>query len=244
MASLEMWSGFARQCGADMVAWINQTDALRKRNLSGVCNAITRDWAASCQGIRARGAFMNKFRLVDAQGRFFSHCVPEEYIQKQDELRTDAAWQLRVLKMVNAAANDSAKKFPNDLKLIEKANEECVRLETMFRGGPDCKEYFEFDTPQEVMDHVRSMDYESSVYILHMLKDGAGHAVGIEFVPGKDKTGEGPGQKGYPPFYQFIDPNTGLFLFDAFRGLQVFFTVPVVKFYAPKNYDTYKLYVY
>jgi hypothetical protein len=79
------------------------------------------------------------------------------------------------------------------------------------------------------------MDYESSVYILHMLKDGAGHAVGIEFVPGKDKTGEGPGQKGYPPFYQFIDPNTGLFLFDAFRGLQVFFTVPVVKFYAPKT---------
>jgi hypothetical protein len=243
MAELKYWQDIAKKLKGEIVVWINQTEALRGTNSEGVCNAMTREWIASFKSIRSRGAFFHKFWRIDAQGLFLPYSVPAEYIQKQDALQAETARLRRFIAWFDAIAADYKKKHPEDKKLIEWSDEQSMLYELRMRGGPGCTTYLQYDTVDEVLGYLQAMEGgDRSAFTLHMLKDGRGHALAFEFLPGKEK-GEGhPKDSSYPALYQFLDPNTGWFAFDSFKSLGVFFKIPVMKAYALKKYEYYKIY--
>ncbi len=105
-------------------------------------------------------------------------------------------------------------------------------------GGPKCQEVFPLDTRKDVIDHLDLVNGASFAGALHLLTDTGGHAVALEFQPGKEG--------GDDDFvYHFLDPNTGRFAFTQYEHLRVFVQTVVLKTYCPADkYNRFKIYQY
>jgi len=234
MVDLSVWQGYATQCKGEILVWINQTDALKGTGSEGVCNAITRDWIDSLDSIRARAAFYNNFRCLNEAGQFRDYCMPAGYIQRQKKLEAENKARQKTLTKLRLDAQAYEKKHPGDTTKSEKV----FKLEASLMGGPKCQDVFPLDTREDVIEHLNLAKGTSFAGALHLLTDSGGHAVALEFQPGKEG-----GEDDF--VYHFIDPNTGWFAFSQYNHLRVFVQVVVLKNYYPASkYNRFKIYHY
>jgi hypothetical protein len=233
MPKLSDWQTYATNRKGEIVVWINQTDALKGTDSDGVCNAITRDWITSFDSIRARAQFYQKFRRVDASGQFLAYSLPDDYVRRQKQLEAENKVRQVCLTWLRKTAAAYGKKHAGDNSWSERVFE----IEPRLIGGPNCQDVIPIDTRKAIIDHLDLMKGASYAGILHLLKDSGGHAVAVEYLPGKEGTKE-------DYVYQFLDPNTGWFAFGDYKGLREFIWYEVLKYYPAPKYNRFKMYNY
>ena len=169
MADLKTWQGYASQCNGVVVAWINQTQALKGTGSDGVCNAVTLEWIEGLDSVRTRAAFYNKFVAVDAKGEFLEYSLPKEYIDRQKELQDKYILNVETLDKLLSAAQKYQKDNPNKKVESDAMFENYFKIEPTVRGGDQCKNVVTFET---VDGFVEPQSTQTSVIRIHAAHDG------------------------------------------------------------------------
>jgi hypothetical protein len=217
MAKLEDWREWAHEHKGNTVVWINQSGAanLKAANSEGVCKAITLDWVSSYRKTLAdRSKFVNQFRSYDKDGKLQT-CVPDAFMEKQDEYWLEKT--MGALDYKEALQNYLRNRTPEKQRKLD----EVVRRT---QGSPDCKRFWTFSSIDEVLKILRALT-KSYYFELGLSRQGGAHVIGFEFRPDKKVSNN------FPKLYEYIDANTGLFVFATLKDMIDFVELKVL----PRN---------
>ncbi|HKF49962.1 MAG TPA: hypothetical protein VKB38_21545 [Terracidiphilus sp.] len=217
MPSLEDFRSRAAVHNGKMVVWINQSNSptLKSVNSQGVCKAITMDWIVSYRGyLEDRATFVNGFRQYDESGTRVGYSIPQFYLDRQEQFTRElAAYNLRFKAMVKKV-KAYTEEFPNEKDFTPALLETLKIFIRVARAGIECIRYTEpadVDAMVSTLSNLKKPGY----YTLALTKPG-GHVLGFEFRPDQ-KAGSFPG------IFEFIDANSGLFVFGKAADMLAFF---------------------
>jgi hypothetical protein len=221
MASLEDFRSRAKAHNGNSVVWINQSASptLKAVNSGGVCKAITMDWIESYRGyLDDRSRFVNGFRQYDDQGRIVEYSIPKSYLDKQDQYTQElAAYSLRFKAMVRKV-KAYKQEFPGDKDFTPALDETLKIFIRVARAGIECLSYTE---PADVDAMVKQLsNLKKPGYYTLALTNPGGHVVGFEFRPDQSVGS-------FPGIFEFIDANSGLFVFRKASDMLAFFRAEV-----------------
>jgi hypothetical protein len=174
------------------------------------------DWIASYRGyLDDRSKFVNSFRQYDDNSRLVGYSIPPAYLQKQDAYRQDlAAYNLRFKAMIQKT-KAYKQEFPNEKRFAAALDETLQIFVRVARAGIDCLRYTVPATVDAMVTRLSNLA-KPGYYTLALTASNSGHVVGFEFRPDQ-------AAGTFPGIFEFLDANSGLFVFGKASDMLNFF---------------------